>query len=206
MKGKGYQFANEFYFEPVLNDALKQELIAGKDKYTRKNQILLYGRPGTVRNAFELIIASLNEWAAKYEKAGEWTILSAGESFDEIELVNGMKVKSIGKVSLQEYARVMLESKIGISLMVSPHPSYPPLEMSSFGMKVITNKYDNKDLSGFNDNMISLDNCSAATVAKTLEQLCSRKDLNNKPVTESAYFEGADGWDELMDELVQVIE
>lgn len=206
MKGKGYQFANEFYFEPVLNDALKQELIAGKDKYTRKNQILLYGRPGTVRNAFELIIASLNEWATKYEKAGEWTILSAGESFDEIELVNGMKVKSIGKVSLQEYARVMLESKIGISLMVSPHPSYPPLEMSSFGMKVITNKYDNKDLSGFNDNMISLDNCSAATVAKTLEQLCSRKDLNNKPVTEGAYFEGADGWDELMDELVQVIE
>lgn len=77
-----------------------------------------------------------------------------------------MKVKSIGKVSLQEYARVMLESKIGISLMVSPHPSYPPLEMSSFGMKVITNKYDNKDLSGFNDNMISLDNCSAATVAR----------------------------------------
>ena len=72
--------------------------------------------------------------------------------------------------------------------MVSPHPSYPPLEMSSFGMKVITNKYDNKDLSGFNDNMISLDNCSAATVAKTLEQLCSRKDLNNKPVTEGAYF------------------
>lgn len=41
----------------------------------------------------------------------------------------------------------MLDTYAGISLMSSPHPSYPPLEMSVFGIKVITNNYSNKDLS-----------------------------------------------------------
>ncbi|MDZ7627825.1 MAG: hypothetical protein U5J99_05365 [Parvularculaceae bacterium] len=31
--------------------------------------------------------------------------------------------------------------------MVSPHPSYPPLEMASAGMQVVANAYEGKDLS-----------------------------------------------------------
>jgi hypothetical protein len=31
--------------------------------------------------------------------------------------------------------------------MLSPHPSYPPLEMAAFGVRVVTNTYANKDLS-----------------------------------------------------------
>ena len=38
-------------------------------------------------------------------------------------------------------------SAIGISLMVSPHPSYPPLEMAHLGMLVLTNGFGAKDLS-----------------------------------------------------------
>ena len=64
-KKNGYQFHREYYFEPVLNEKLKQELLEKKEKYARKKQIILYGRPGTARNAFELILASLNEWADK---------------------------------------------------------------------------------------------------------------------------------------------
>jgi hypothetical protein len=55
--------------------------------------------------------------------------------------------------------------------MISPHPSYPPLEMSTFGMKVITNSYENKDLSGFNQNIISLNSLTPDSIAEELLKL-----------------------------------
>lgn len=200
-KKNGYQFKNEYYFEPVLNEKLKEELQKHAKSYIRKKQILLYGRPGTARNAFELILASLNEWVQIDDQAGEWTILSAGENFDDVSLVNGQKVKALGKVSLEEYARIMLESKIGISLMVSPHPSYPPLEMSTFGMRVITNHYGNKNLSDFNENMISLDNCSSTSIAETLKKLC-REEKASEAIMQGEYFEGKNNWQEVIDGLI----
>lgn len=39
--------------------------------------------------------------------------------------------------------------------MVSPHPSYPPLEMAANGIKVLTNTYENKDLSTLHENLES---------------------------------------------------
>ena len=56
--------------------------------------------------------------------------------------------------------------------MCSPHPSYPPLEMSVFGVKTITNTYGNKDLADFNDSMVSLSNTSPANIAKHLFEIC----------------------------------
>ena len=38
----------------------------------------------------------------------------------------------------------MKRASIGISLMESPHPSYPPIEMALFGVNVITNIYESK--------------------------------------------------------------
>lgn len=67
----------------------------------------------------------------------------------------------------------MLETYAGISLMSSPHPSYPPLEMSEFGVKVITNSYANKDLSKFDDNIVSVDNVNPVNIANKLVDICN---------------------------------
>lgn len=197
----GYIFEDQYFFEPVLNDKLKEEL--NNIRYERKKQILVYGRPGTERNAFELIVESLKEWTRKYDKSKEWTVLSAGELFEDIELSESQVLHAIGKVSLEEYARTMLESKIGISLMVSPHPSYPPLEMSTFGMKVITNIYDNKDLSSFNENIVSVNNCSSDTISSKLIELCENEKLDNKIITDSDYFINEDVWDNIILKLTE---
>ncbi|MNP72706.1 hypothetical protein D3C76_1693150 [compost metagenome] len=58
--------------------------------------------------------------------------------------------------------------------MISPHPSYPPLEMAHFGVKVLTNNYANKDLSKLHGNITSLENISPDVIAHTLSEL-SRK-------------------------------
>lgn len=200
-KNNDYSFANEHYFEPVLNDALKKYLLENQSKYQRKKQILIYGRPGTQRNAFELIVASLNEWCKKQNDAKEWTIISAGEEFADVELCNGQKIKAVGKLPLDEYGKMMLETKVGISLMVSPHPSYPPLEMSTFGVKVITNTYGNKNLETFNDNIVSLSNCSSNAVADKLVELCSDGKLTNKIQIETDYVKKITVWDKILTDV-----
>ena len=77
----------------------------------------------------------------------------------------------------------------GISLMVSPHPSYPPLEMSTFGIKTITNTYENKDLASFNSNIVSLSDMTPENIAKNLLLITNSFEENNFSLqTDTDYF------------------
>lgn len=172
-KLRGYEFTKEWYFEPHINKSLAEFLPKDGSKCHKKKQILIYGRPSVERNAFEIIVEALKIWASKCDNVAEWQILSAGEDFSDIQLGNGAVLHSVGKLSLADYAQMMLDTYAGISLMVSPHPSYPPLEMSTFGVKVITNKYANKDLGAFNDNMISVDSVASNDIAEMLYNITS---------------------------------
>lgn len=201
---QGYHFYKTWFFEPVLNEHLRRYLEQSDNNPVRKKQILIYGRPGTARNAFELILEALREWVKLQKDAREWTILSAGEEFADIAISNQIKVHSVGKLTLDEYAKTMLESKIGISLMVSPHPSYPPLEMSAFGMKVITNTYANKDLNGFNENIISLNNCSAMNIADNLHRLCQEPGEGTVKSNDE-YFNEYVRWEEIIGDIIMIL-
>lgn len=169
-----YSFYKMLYFPPVLNRELEKYLRVAKETNKRKKNIIIYGRPNTERNAFSLIEHALYQWANTYENAGEWKIISLGETFEDIQLSDKVSIVCQGKVSLEEYAQTMLDSYIGVSLMVSPHPSYPPLEMTAFGVKTITNCFENKDLSGFSHNIISLERCTPEIICKKLIELCDQ--------------------------------
>lgn len=171
-KQNGYAFYKEFGFEPVLNSGLKQVLLDHVGTVEKKKQVIVYGRPSVERNAFNLVVSSLKKWVRLQDSIEEWEILSAGEYHEPVDLGNGKELKSVGKLTIEQYANLMLESYAGISLMSSPHPSYPPLEMSVFGVKVITNTYANKDLSDFNANIISLKNISPSNIANQLSEIC----------------------------------
>ena len=172
-ENKGYKFWDSYFFKPVLNPVLADILLhTSNEKYKRrKKRILIYGRPSEARNAFEIIRFSLGLWSERYGNSQKWEIISLGEGYEKIELKNNTII-SYGKVTLEEYAEFMLNSYAAISLMVSPHPSYPPLEMSTFGVRTITNKFEGKDLKPFNNNIISIDNCSPELISNTLAQIC----------------------------------
>ena len=188
-KRDGYHFAREIYFAPVLNNKLAEILSDKKaENIKREKQIIIYGRPSDERNAFEIIRYALRLWSEQYPSASEWKIISLGEWFDNIILSNNV-IESQGKASLEEYAEYMLSSYIGISLMISPHPSYPPLEMSTFGVKIITNIFANKDLSTFNKNIISLRNYMPENIAGKLSELCdSYSAENSKMILNESYI------------------
>jgi hypothetical protein len=108
-------------------------------------RIVLYGRPSTPRNLFSTALRSLNYALSKYNK-GTFEIISVGEKHEDVQLPCGFIVKSYGKLSPEAYLNLLAKSDIGLSLMLSPHPSYPPLEMALHGIRVITNKFENKQL------------------------------------------------------------
>jgi len=172
-KKNDYSFYKEYAFEPVLNAGLREVLLNNVDTTVeKKKKILVYGRPTTERNAFSLVIFALKKFVEKMDNVEEWEFVSAGEYHDKVDLGKGKYLESVGKLSITQYAEMMMETYAGISLMSSPHPSYPPLEMSEFGVKVITNTYANKDLSSFNDNIISVANVSPDNIAEQLKNIC----------------------------------
>ena len=172
---RGYKFNDKYCFGPVLNDELKKHLLADKEQ-KRKKQIVIYGRPNTPRNAFGIINEALVKAFEKIDDYKGWKIISMGEEHIPGFVKDKLLIRSVGKLSLDDYAKIMEESYLGISLMISPHPSYPPLEMSSFGIKTITNKYENKDMSYFNENIISVDNCDAEEIAEQIYKYVTQYD------------------------------
>ena len=86
---------------------------------------------------------------------------------------------SAGKLGMEQYGELLLTSAVGLSLMSSPHPSYPPLEMAHFGVRTITNSYTNKNLAASHENIISIDNIAPATIADALARAC--RDFESDP-------------------------
>lgn len=174
---QNHSFTNEFSFEPRISEELRDIYKKARLKQKRK-QILIYGRPSIPRNAFSLIIEALNFWQTIYEESATWEVLSVGEHHSDIRLSNDLTIKSLGKLSLVDYANILADSAIGISLMISPHPSYPPLEMAHFGLKVLTNGFFNKDLSKLHENIISIDLISSEKIASELKEICKLVEQN----------------------------
>ncbi len=141
-----YRFKNKVCLNFSVNDELKDTL--KKAGLVRKDNILVfYGRPSVERNCFELLIDAIQLWASfKPNDFAQWTIYSAGESYSSDLLPPALrkKINILGKLSITEYANLLMRAKVGISLMQSPHPSYPPQEMAGAGLVVVTNDWQEK--------------------------------------------------------------
>jgi glycosyltransferase involved in cell wall biosynthesis len=90
-------------------------------------QIVLYGRPSTDRNAFELIVVACHQLKARFGDAIR--IVSAGEAFEPAALGLEGVVENAGLLrDLDDVRRLYAASDIGIAFMLSKHPSYQPFE------------------------------------------------------------------------------
>jgi len=170
---QGISYRNDGWFEPTLNGGLLGPLLQLRRRppAPRQRRMVVYGRPSTQRNAFELICEGLRLWGWRDPRAATWEVVAPGEISEEVDL-GPFKLRGLGKLSLDAYAELLSTSAIGISLMVSPHPSYPPLEMSAFGMRVLTNSYANKRLSATHEGIVDLEVMTPEHMAAQLSAIC----------------------------------
>ena len=124
-------------------------------KARRKGRVFFYGRPGTPRNLFDVGVAALRRFVLELGLVDtDIEVVSAGETHEPVPLGNNIVMQSLGKLGMAEYAEALRQADVGLSLMLSPHPSYPPFEMAASGMTVVTNNFSTKRMS-FGDNILA---------------------------------------------------
>ncbi len=167
---QGHSFEREFVFSPRMSRSLKE---ARSGAFPPKQKtILVYGRPMSARNCFPAVVSGLKAFLHSYPEFNDWAFQSAGAAHASIALGRGKVLRALGKLSTEDYARTLDLAAVGLSLMASPHPSYPPLEMAHFGVRTITNDYPCKDLSGAHENIKSVRNILPETIAEALAGQC----------------------------------
>jgi len=167
----------QYTLEPVYSKNLYSTLQGmGKKSWEKEKIIFLYGRPNTPRNGFDFAVDALRMWSSSYEDASKWKVISAGELHKDISLGNGCKIQSAGMLTINEYAELLLRSAVGLSLMISPHPSYPPLEMASCGVRVLTNVFDCKEWQQRHKNIGLISDWTPESVAEDLARLCRKEE------------------------------
>src|SRR5947209_4829953 len=160
-----YRFRDASFIPYRLNARIDEVLA----RLPRERRILVYGRPTVSRNAFEIICEALFRWQQREPvTASRWRIISLGESFDPRWTMPVQNMEIGGKGGLEEYADHLNRAAVGISLMISPHPSYPPLEMAEAGVLTITNKYGCKDLSRRFAEIISIQRADPELLADAI--------------------------------------
>lgn len=184
---QGHTAEKAFVFEPVISGSLRPYLEQVPTS-PRGKKIVVYGRPNVDRNCFPALIRGLKRWAVDYPEFADWEIVSAGTAHKPVALGDGRSVTSVGKLSLDDYAKMMLTSSVGVSLMASPHPSYPPLEMSHMGLKTVTNGYLCKDLSSFHPNIISTPTIGERALAEAIAQACRESSAPRTAEGNSTYL------------------
>jgi GT2 family glycosyltransferase len=161
-----------------------------------KRTLFLYGRRSAARNAFNTAVLGLAKALALGTlQASEWQFVSAGEFHEPIRLSDRAVLRSLGKMPAEAYREFIGQVDLAVSLMLSPHPSYPPLEVAAAGALCVTNTFANKDPSRLHPNLVS---CTpsiegvADGIARALERLHDPKPTN---VSNGAF---PDNWDEAL--------
>jgi hypothetical protein len=171
---QGLGFKSCEFFEPVLNEYLWPALRSAKEEAAlpRRKRIVLYARPSTPRNAFELICEAVSHWSVTFPGAEEWEVVAPGELSFPIAL-GSTTLHGLGKLSVDAYGDLLKSSAVGMSLMVSPHPSYPPLEMAAFGLETVVNRFANKNLGTMGVNVHSVGRLSPEALSAALAAACA---------------------------------
>lgn len=165
LTNQNYRFENTFVLPFRLNETIQANL----QTVQKEKLLLIYGRPSVERNCTEVVIDALRLWQLRSpSEAARWTIVSLGESYSAAYALDMPNVVIKGKVSLEEYAKLLSRASVGVSLMVSPHPSYPPLEMAAAGIQTVTNRFEGKDLSLRSVNILSIDRIDPETVCEAI--------------------------------------
>lgn len=147
----------------------------------RRKRVIFYGRPSVARNMFELGVTALARWCEENDlDESSLEIVSVGEQHADITLPNGLTIRSLGKLPWEDYPSFLQTGDIGLSLMLSPHPSHIPLEMAASGMLCVTNRYDIKDLSTISQNIISVGSTLDEVVAGLSMAFAGSKNVDKR--------------------------
>jgi hypothetical protein len=110
-----------------------------------ERRLVFYARPKNPRNLFEIGLRALRVAVDQgVFDDGRWSFLAIGQELPDLPLADGRVLRSTPWLSYEAYGDLMGSSDVLLSLMHSPHTSYPPLEMAAAGGQVVTTTFGPK--------------------------------------------------------------
>lgn len=132
----------------VFSNAIQKFYPTRLQMMRKQRRLLFYARSEehAARNLFELAIMALAKLVQDPRvDLTNWSFHGIGSlGGNTLELADGLPLELVPKTSLEEYIKLMPSFDVGLSLMLTPHPSLVPLEMASAGMLTVTNSFANK--------------------------------------------------------------
>lgn len=108
-------------------------------------RLVFYARPKNPRNLFEIGLRALRQAVTDgVFEAGGWEFVAVGRDLPDLPLSERHVLRAQPWLSYEAYGELLGTSDVLLSLMLSPHTSYPPLEMAAAGGAVVTNTYGPK--------------------------------------------------------------
>ncbi len=120
-----------------------------------KKRLVFYARPNHPRNLFMLGIQVLESLVDQLD-SHRWEVIFLGTGLpDSITINSHWEATVLQDITYPQYKSLLSSTDVVLSLMLAPHPSYPPLEAAMAGAWVVTNSYQNRiDLNQYNDQIV----------------------------------------------------
>ncbi len=141
-------------FEPSFASFLRADR---RLSIARPLNLFFYARPNNPRNLFDIGVAAID----KVIESGllprdKWRIHFAGRGVPQFDFCDGSRPVVHDALSWGAYRDLLGRMDLGVSLMASPHPSYPPLDLAASGAVVVTNEWPGKaDFASVSDRIIT---------------------------------------------------
>jgi len=143
---------NGKWFEPAFPSSVYYPRKSDNNKRT----MMFYARPNNYRNLFyfgiELIDVAISSGVLDLNV---WDIVLIGKDIPSVTFCGNYTPKKFENLEWSTYAELIGTVDLGLSLMYTPHPSYPPFDLAASGAVVVSNKFETKtDLSAFSANIL----------------------------------------------------
>ena len=184
---------------PVTPPSLEE--LAGR----QGRRLLFYARPEAhaTRNMFELGLMALGVAISRGAFGEDWSFQGIGtvEGWDRMQLAPGLEMELLTRRDQSGYAGLLASCDVGLSLMLTPHPSLVPLEMASAGMVTVTNSFENKTaeaMEAISGNLIAAEP-TLEGIAAGLERAAAAA-TDNEARVRGAEVHWSKDWDTSLDE------
>jgi O-antigen biosynthesis protein len=147
---------NGVWFEPAWPEAL---FFPEPDQAAEKKNFFFYARPNNQRNLFYLGLEVIETSVLRgILDPKEWNFYFVGSDIPKVRIDECCIPQFYQNVSWAEYAGLARKTDLGLCLMYTPHPSYPPLDLAASGAVVVTNRYGVKQsLDQYSKNILCRD-------------------------------------------------
>jgi hypothetical protein len=169
-----------------------------------KKRLLFYARPSNTRNLFGLGLTALREATKSAAFSGGWEFLAIGGrgGVPELALSGGHRLRPAPWFGYADYGQFLRDADVLLCPMLSPHTSYPVLEMVACGGVSVTNTFETKTqamLGGISGNIIA----SAPTVETMTADIVAAAERVNRGGLEAAPPRMPETWGETLDPVAR---